>query len=62
MYKEYYYGEHRKEIRQLLRKRLMILERIRHHKKHLAEWEKKFPIAEKELNDLLEHAKSELKK
>lgn len=61
-YKEYYYGEHRIEIRNLLRRRLVILGKIHHHKVKIQRWEKELPEVERELNELLEHTKKELKK
>lgn len=57
-YVEYHYGRYRSEIKGLLRKRLMVKERIRYHQKKGEKWKGKLPGIEKELNLLLEKAKN----
>lgn len=55
-YKEYNYGAFRTEIRKLLRKRLMIKERIRYHRVKAEKWEAELPQVEMELDGLLRRA------
>ena len=50
---EYNYGANRKEVKKLLRKRLMIKERIRYHNQKASKWTQELPAIEKKLNDLL---------
>lgn len=38
-YKEYNYGTYRTEIRDLMRKRLVVLDKIRYHKNKIIEFE-----------------------
>lgn len=52
-YKEYNYGEYRKEIRRLLRTRLYLLSRIRYHEHKIAELQVKIPACESEIDRLL---------
>lgn len=53
-FKEYKYGSKKKDVQMLLRRRLNVLDKIRHHTKR-AEYFKKevLPKVEKELKDLL---------
>jgi len=55
-YIEYNYGSYKKEIRKLLRRRLMVKERIRYHKKKREKWEKELPKIERELQIMLHKA------
>lgn len=52
-YVEYNYGCNRKEIKKLLRKRLMIKERIRYHKGKASKWAESLPEIEKRIDCLL---------
>ncbi len=60
VYVEYNYGPYRTEIRKLLRKRLMIKERIRYHQVIADKWEKELPQVEAELKHLLDRAGGKL--
>ena len=57
MFKEYKYGVWKKEIRELLQKRLILRDKIRYHKLKAETFEKEeLPKIEQKLNDLLERA------
>lgn len=56
MFKEIKYAGKRKEIRQLLYKRLALKNKIRYSKLQLLKFEKELPLVEKDLNKLLRQA------
>jgi predicted nucleic acid-binding Zn-ribbon protein len=49
MYKEYEYGAYRKEMREILRRRLVVNDKLRHHKKKIERWEAELKGLEAEL-------------
>jgi hypothetical protein len=55
-FREYNYGDFRTEIRKLLRRRLMIKERIRYHRVKAEDWETELPKVEAELDKYLKRA------
>ena len=58
MYKEYNYGAYQKEIKQLLRKRLAIKDKIRYHHIKIDNFRSKIlPDIEKQIEELLKLAK-----
>ena len=52
-YKEYNYGANRKEVKKLLRKRLMVKERVRYHEQKAEKWKQELPRLETKINKLL---------
>jgi len=61
MYKEYNYGSFRPEIRKLLRKRLLLKDKIRYHKSKIENFETdELPKIEDQIKKLLERAKNPL--
>jgi len=52
-FKEYNYGAFKSEIKKLLRKRLILKDKIRYHSKKAKQFEEQLPEIEKQLNDFL---------
>ena len=59
VFKEYFYGEFRKEIKALLRKRLNLKDKKRYHIRMITNLDNKLTDVEKELNKFLNKAKSQ---